>query len=105
MKAHYREVEVGRDVQNYIMDLIEKTRQESMFIAGVSTRGALALYKACQVNAAFAGREYVIPEDIRDVAKPILGHRIFSGGGSRARDAEMLLDRMISEIPVPLENK
>lgn len=105
VKEHYRQVEVGRDVQNYIMDLIEKTRGESMFIAGVSTRGALALYKACQVNAAFAGREYVIPEDIRDVAKPILAHRIFSGGGSRARDAELLLDRMIGEIPVPLENK
>jgi MoxR-like ATPase len=105
VKAHYREVEVGRDVQNYIMDLIEKTREESMFIAGVSTRGALALYKACQVNAAFAGREYVIPEDIRDVARPILAHRIFSGSGSRARDAELLLDRMIGEIPVPLENK
>ena len=105
VKEHYRQVEVGRDVQNYIMDLIEKTRGESMFIAGVSTRGALALYKACQVNAAFAGREYVIPEDIRDVAKPILAHRIFSGGGSRAGDAELLLDRMIGEIPVPLENK
>ena len=105
IKAHYREVEVGRDVKGYIMDLIEKTREESAFIAGVSTRGALALYKACQVNAAFAGREYVIPEDIRDVAKPVLAHRIFSGGGSRARDAEMLLDRMIGEIPVPLETK
>ena len=105
VKEHYRQVEVGRDVQNYIMNLIEKTRSESMFIAGVSTRGALALYKACQVNAAFAGREYVIPEDIRDVAKPILAHRIFSGGGSRAGDAELLLDRMIGEIPVPLENK
>ena len=87
------------------MDLIEKTRQESAFVAGVSTRGALALFKACQVNAAFAGREYVIPEDIRDVAKPVLGHRIFAGAGARARDAEILLDRMIGEIPVPLEKK
>lgn len=105
IKANYRNVEVKSDVQNYIMDLIEKTRQESAFVAGVSTRGALALFKACQVNAAFAGREYVIPEDIRDVAKPVLGHRIFSGSGARARDAEILLDRMIGEIPVPLEKK
>ena len=105
IKANYRNVEVKSDVQNYIMDLIEKTRQESAFVAGVSTRGALALFKACQVNAAFAGREYVIPEDIRDVAKPVLGHRIFAGAGARARDAEILLDRMIGEIPVPLEKK
>ena len=105
IKANYRNVEVKSEVQNYIMDLIEKTRQESAFVAGVSTRGALALFKACQVNAAFAGREYVIPEDIRDVAKPVLGHRIFAGAGARARDAEILLDRMIGEIPVPLEKK
>ena len=105
VKTHFREVEVGTDVRNYLMDLVEKTRKESQFISGVSTRGALALYKACQVNAAFAGREYVLPEDIRDVARPVLGHRIFSGGGTRAQEAELLLDRMIGEIPVPLEKK
>ena len=105
VKTHFREVEVGTDVRNYLMDLVEKTRKESQFISGVSTRGALALYKACQVNAAFAGRDYVLPEDIRDVARPVLGHRIFSGGGARAQEAELLLDRMISEIPVPLEKK
>ena len=105
VKTHFREVEVGADVRNYLMDLVEKTRKESQFISGVSTRGALALYKACQVNAAFAGRDYVLPEDIRDVARPVLGHRIFSGGGARAQEAELLLDRMIGEIPVPLEKK
>ena len=105
VKTHFREVEVGTDVRNYLMDLVEKTRKESQFISGVSTRGALALYKACQVNAAFAGRDYVLPEDIRDVARPVLGPRIFSGGGARAQEAELLLDRMIGEIPVPLEKK
>ena len=105
VKTHFREVEVGTDVRNYLMDLVEKTRKESKFISGVYTRGALALYKACQVNAAFAGRDYVLPEDIRDVARPVLGHRIFSGGGARAQEAELLLDRMIGEIPVPLEKK
>ena len=105
MREAYREVRVSDDVQGYLMDLVEKTRKESQFISGVSTRGALALYKACQVNAAFAGRDYVLPEDIRDVARPVLGHRIFSGGGARAQEAELLLDRMIGEIPVPLEKK
>ncbi len=105
IKENYRKVEVASDVQNYIMDLVEKTRKESVFVTGVSTRGALALFKACQVNAAFAGRDYVIPEDIRDVAKPVLGHRIFAGTGARAKDAEILLDKMIGEIPVPLEKK
>ena len=105
VKEHYREVEVSNDVIGYMMDLIEKTRDEGAFITGVSTRGAIALYRASQVNAAFAGREYVIPEDIRDVAKPVLGHRIFAGSGAKASDAEALLDQLISEIPVPLEKK
>lgn len=105
VKSHFREVEFTPDVKGYLMDLIDKTRSESAFIAGVSTRGALALYKACQVNAAFAGRAYVIPEDIRDVAKPVLSHRITSGGGARAKDAETLLNHMIDEVPVPLEKR
>ena len=56
-------------------------------------------------RAYVSGRDYVLPEDIRDVARPVLGHRIFSGGGARAQEAELLLDRMIGEIPVPLEKK
>ncbi|MGI6239662.1 MAG: AAA family ATPase [Christensenellales bacterium] len=105
VKSNFRNVEFTPDVQGYLMDLIEKTRGESAFIAGVSTRGAIALYKACQVNAAFAGRAAVIPEDIRAVAAPVLAHRITSGGGARARDAEILLTRMIDEVPVPLEKR
>lgn len=104
VKSRFREVEFSPDVAGYLMDLVEKTRGESAFIAGVSTRGALALYKACQVNAAFAGRAYVIPEDIRDVAGPVLAHRITSGG-AHGKDAELLLSRMIDEVPVPLENR
>ncbi len=105
LKANFHSVEFTPDVQGYLMDLIEKTRGESAFITGVSTRGALALYRACQVNAAFAGRAYVIPEDIRDVAKPVLAHRIVSSSGARGKDAELLLNRMIDEVPVPLEKR
>lgn len=105
VKENFRAVEFTPDVKGYLMDLIEKTRGESAFITGVSTRGALALYKACQVNAAFAGRGYVIPEDIRDVAKPVLAHRIVSGSGARGKDAELILNRMIDEVPVPLEQR
>ena len=73
-------------------------------MAGVSTRGAIALYRATQVHAALSGRDYVQPEDIRAVAPHVLGHRIVSSGGARRQDAEALLARMIGEIPVPLEN-
>ncbi len=100
----YREVRVSDDVKGYLMDLIEKTRT-AQFSVGVSTRGALALYKAMQARAALSGRDYAIPEDIRDVAAPVLSHRITSGAGVKRKDAEAQLMLMIDQIPVPLENQ
>ncbi|MBR4036447.1 MAG: AAA family ATPase, partial [Oscillospiraceae bacterium] len=64
----FKEVTVSEPVLGYIMDIIEGTRTEDNFVTGVSTRGAIALYKASQVTAAFAGRDYVIPEDVKLVA-------------------------------------
>ena len=72
----YKEVMVSEAVLGYIMDIVEGTRTEDNFITGVSTRGAIALYKASQVTAAFAGRDYVIPEDVKLVAPHVLAHRI-----------------------------
>jgi MoxR-like ATPase len=63
-----------------MLDIVDKTRSESRFITGVSTRGAIALYKASQVEAAFSGRDYVLPEDVRFVAPHVLCHRLSTGG-------------------------
>ena len=105
VKEHFHDVEFGADCRGYLMDLIEKTRTESAFVAGVSTRGAIALYRATQVHAALNGRDYVQPQDIKAVAAPVLGHRISSASGARRQDTEAVLDRMIGEIPVPLEKR
>ena len=91
------------DVAGYLMDLVQKTRTQSAFVQGVSTRGAIALYRACQLNAALSGRDFVIPEDIVEMAPCVLGHRIASGGGARRKDAEALLMQMIGQVPVPVE--
>ena len=103
VKAHYSEVTVSPAVASYLMDIITATRTESRTITGVSTRGAIALYKAAQVNAAFSGRDYVIPEDIKDLAPWVLCHRISSTGG-RAADVEKFLHTLLEKIPVPTEN-
>ena len=103
VKAHYHEVTVSPAVAGYLMDIITATRSESRTITGVSTRGAIALYKAAQVNAAFSGRDYVIPEDIKDLAPWVLCHRISSTGG-RAADVEKFLHTLLEKIPVPTEN-
>ena len=103
IKANYQNVTVSSAVAGYLMDIISATRNESRFITGVSTRGAIALYKAAQVTAAFKGRDYVIPEDIREMAPWVLCHRISSAGSARAQDTEQFLDDLLAKIPVPTE--
>ena len=98
----YKEVTVSESVLNYLMDIIERTRTEDNFVTGVSTRGAIALYKASQVTAAFNGRDYVIPEDVQYVAPYVLAHRISRDSGKTAT-ALKFLNKIIENIPVPLE--
>ena len=87
-----------------MMDIIEGTRNESAFVTGVSTRGAIALYKASQVTAAFSGRDFVLPEDVKKVAPHVLAHRIVSGSALSSEDAAKYIDRIISAVAVPLES-
>lgn len=103
IKANYQNVTVSPAVAGYLMDIISATRNESRFVTGVSTRGAIALYKAAQVTAAFAGRDYVIPEDVREMAPWVLCHRISSAGAARAQDTEQFLADLLAKIPVPTE--
>ena len=104
VRASFREVRVSDEVKGYLMDLVERTRTDQ-FSVGVSTRGAIALYKAMQVHAALAGRDYALPEDIRAVAGPVLAHRITSGAGVKRKDAEARLMMLVDQIPVPLEER
>lgn len=104
MKAQFPQVRVHQDVLGYMMDIVQKTRTESRFVTGVSTRGAIALYKASQAKAALEGRDYVIPEDVLAVAPYVLSHRIISKGAESFADAKLYLNRMIETIPVPMEN-
>ena len=103
MKEQFRQVRVQKDVLGYMMDIIEKTRSESRFVTGVSTRGAIAFYKASQAKAALAGRDYVIPEDVLAVMPYVLSHRIISRGAESFEDAKKYMNRLVEDIPVPLE--
>ena len=105
LKENFRNIKVHDSVAGYMMDIIEGTRKDSSFITGVSTRGAIALYKASQVTAAFAGRDFVLPEDVKKVAPYVLAHRIVSGSNLSADDSVKFIENIISAIPVPLENK
>lgn len=102
LKARRTEVLVSPDAANYIMDIIAATRSDAKLAGGVSTRGGIALYQASQTIAALRGRDYVIPEDVRDMAVPVLAHRSGSASVSKA-DSDSRIRRLVGEVKVPLE--
>ena len=103
LRAQISEIQVSPDVAGFIMDIVQATRDARELVGGVSTRGAIALYKAAQVTAAMEGRSYVIPEDVVREAVPVLAHRISAVSGSKA-DVEDYLQRKLREAVVPLED-
>lgn len=102
LQHSFHGVTVSEDVAGFIMDIVAATRDTRELVNGVSTRGAIALYKAAQVTAAMEGRDYVIPEDVIREAIPVLAHRISATSGSKA-DAEEYLKRKMDQCIVPLE--
>lgn len=102
LRRIYHEVHVSGDVADYIMNLVESTRRTRELTNGVSTRGAIALYKAAQVTAAMEGRDFVIPEDVVREAIPVLAHRVTASSGS-SKDAENYLLEQIGGVTVPVE--
>ena len=103
LRQEFSQVSVSEEVANFMMDLIQATRDARELVGGVSTRGAIALYKAAQVTAAMAGRDYVIPEDVVQEAVPVLAHRLTAASGSKD-DAEKYLRSRMETVRVPLEN-
>ena len=101
MKKQVREVKVSDAVANYIMDIITASRNDSASI-GISTRGGIALYAASQAHAALSGRDYVIPEDVKDLAVPVLAHRI--GGSAMSMDNSIAkVNGLLESVKVPTE--
>jgi MoxR-like ATPase len=105
IRKKYRQVRVSEEISGYIMDIVQATRDESRFIMGVSTRGAIALYRASQACAAFNGRDFCIPEDVRFTAPFVLAHRLGMGGGVKLEDAATVLEQIIHKVTVPLETQ
>ena len=103
VRSAYTEVTASKEVMGYLMDIVQGTRRGSNFVSGVSTRGAIALYRACQATAAINGRTYIIPEDVKRLAPYVMCHRLALGGGMSTKAASELLGKIIEGIPVPLE--
>jgi len=98
-----REVRVDDAIADYILDIIHATREHPDLTLGASTRGALTFYRAVQSFALVEGRDYVIPDDVKSLAVPVLAHRVVCGGmireGHRAR-SQAIIEQVLSTTRV-----
>ncbi|MDM7996642.1 MAG: MoxR family ATPase [Acidobacteriota bacterium] len=102
-----RAVRMEESLLDYIMAIIEATRRSEFLMIGASPRGALALHRAAQALAYFEGRDYCIPDDIKQLALPVLAHRVivsskYSSPYKRSEEAEAILAEILRSIEVPL---
>jgi MoxR-like ATPase len=98
-------VHVSEPLVEYLMTIVQTTRTHDEVALGVSTRGALTYFKACQALAMVNGRNFVIPEDIKRLAMPVLSHRLMMKDrrilrGDFSPEARFI-QRIVSEVPVP----
>ena len=90
-------------VRDYLLSLAEATRQDSALRAGVSPRGSLALYRASQALAAVRNRDYVIPEDVKELAPPVFRQRLLLSPESMMRGVapDRIISSVLDRIPAP----
>ena len=96
-------VYVADEVKQYIINLVTATRAHSDVYLGSSPRGSLALFRATQARAAMAGRDYVIPDDVKALADVTLAHRIIVGPSARIKDisSRTIVQDVLTTTPVP----
>jgi len=99
-----REVKVNDSINEYLLDIVHATRDCEDLHVGVSIRGALALYRAAQASAMIDGRDFVTPDDVKDLAVPALSHRVISKGylhGGQREATQSLIERLLEDISAP----
>jgi MoxR-like ATPase len=98
-----KKVFVSPAIKRYIVDLTNRTRQSEDVYLGASPRGSLALFRTGQARAAMLGRDHVLPDDIQEMAVPVLGHRIIVGPAARLREvsADRIVREIVENLPVP----
>lgn len=95
-------VRVDSSLLDYLMAIITATRNNEKIRLGASTRGAQFLLKAAKANAYYEGRDYIVPDDIRNLASTILGHRLILKARTSIAEAEDIMEEILERIPVPV---
>ncbi|MFQ6012526.1 MAG: AAA family ATPase [Thermoplasmata archaeon] len=103
MQAAVEEVFVEEDVERYAVELVRRTRAHTRVEVGASPRGSLALLKLSRSRAAMQGRDFVIPDDIKEIALDALAHRLILKPDPMIRGVKpaAIVDEILREVPVP----
>jgi MoxR-like ATPase len=103
LQAQAKEVYVEPSVQDYAIRLSMATRHHQAVALGASPRGSLSLVRCARAAAMIAGREFVIPDEVKALAKPVLGHRLILKPEARARGATAgsVVDDLLASVPLP----
>jgi MoxR-like ATPase len=104
LKRELENVKLSEVVEQYLLQITRETRNHPSIELGVSPRGTLALVKAAQGRALVNGRSYVIPNDVKEMAPFVLGHRIYlSAEASLTSTPEKVVKDLLESIPLPVE--
>lgn len=98
-----REIYIHPCLMEYMVALVQSTREDKKALMGVSPRGTLALLRAVQAYALLQGREYAVPEDIKALAVPVMAHRIVIAGGGLSGDKRRFIEQILGRVEVPSE--
>jgi len=101
-----RQVRWQPEVERYLLSIVRATREHAAVSLGVSPRGTLALYRACEAYAAMQGRDYVQPDDVKRLAPSVLAHRLLTTTRARLRGSasEAIIKEILDATPVPVES-
>ncbi len=96
---------VDPSIRRYCVQIVRETRNDASFELGASPRASLALFRASRAHAAINGRDFVLPDDVKTMARHVLPHRLILSTQSRlrGRDTGDILDEVIRRVPVPIE--
>lgn len=107
LQRQARQVRVADVLEEYLYEVVARTRRQRETALGVSTRGAIAWHRAAQALALVRGRAFVTPDDLQDTAEPVLAHRVvladpaLAAGWERSRRERVFIRSILDEIPVP----
>src|SRR5688572_28245169 len=98
-----RGIHLSDEIKGYVVDLVTATRQAPELRLGASPRSTLQLVRAARAQAALDGRDYVLPDDVQELAGPVLAHRLLPTAEAQVsrRTPEAVVAELVSRIPLP----